>query len=119
MGRLFSAIFSTLTIVNVYLISKTLIKNKYLVLTSALLAALIPGSIQQAHFTTPESTLTFFLTFSVFLWVWWIKDRRLGILFLSAISLGLATATKNTAVLTYSSSLPIFLCVVIKTSRII
>src|SRR4030042_5306590 len=99
LGRFFSALFSTLTIINVYLISKRLFKNEKIILISTFLTSLIPGSIQQAHFATPESTLSFFLTLSVFLWIRWIEERKMWIIFLSAISLGFATATKITGAL--------------------
>src|SRR4030042_6866816 len=99
LGRFFSALFSTLTIINVYLISKRLFKNEKIILISAFLASLIPGSIQQAHFATPESTLSFFLTLSVYLWIRWIEERNMRTIFLSAISLGFASATKITGVL--------------------
>jgi hypothetical protein len=99
LGRFFSAFFSTLTIINVYLISKRLFKNEKIVLISTFLTSLIPGSIQQAHFATPESTLSFFLTLSVYLWIRWIEERKMWIIFLSAFSLGLASATKITGAL--------------------
>jgi hypothetical protein len=98
-GRFFSAFFSTLTIINVYLISKRLFKNEKIILISTFLTSLIPGLIQQAHFATPESTLSFFLTLSVYLWIRWIDERKMWIIFLSAISLGFATATKITGAL--------------------
>src|SRR4030042_4873676 len=99
LGRFFSALFSTFTIINIYLISKRLFKNEKIILISAFLASLIPGSIQQAHFATPESTLSFFLTPSVYLWIRWIEERNMRTIFLSAISLGFASATKITGVL--------------------
>src|SRR4030042_71079 len=99
LGRFFSALFSTLTIINVYLISKRLFKNEKIILISAFLTSLIPGSIQQAHFATPESTLSFFLTLSVYLWIVWIEERKIRTIYLSAISLGLAPANKITGVL--------------------
>lgn len=98
-GRFYSAVFSALTIINIYLISKELFKNKIFPLITSFLIAITPGLIQQAHFSTPESVLTFWLTMSLYLWLKWMKDKNPRILYLSAISLGIAAGTKVTALL--------------------
>jgi hypothetical protein len=95
-GRFYSALFSTLTIPLIYLIGKRFLKS-----TNALLAAffiaITPGLIQQAHFTTPESILTFWLLMALYFGILWLKKEKQYYLLLSAVSAGLAMATKVVA----------------------
>lgn len=62
-GRFYSALFSTFTIFLVYEITSFFLKKPW-VFIATFLVAIMPGSIQQAHFATPESNLTFF-SFSI------------------------------------------------------
>lgn len=95
-GRFYSALFSTLAIILIYLISRRLFTVRCSLFTAMLYAAL-PGSIQQAHFATPESGLTFFLFLTLFLSLQYIEQKKLRYLFLGAISLGIALGIKIVA----------------------
>lgn len=106
LGRYYSAFFSTLTVVIVYLIAKELFSKKSYWNLTALLAALTPGLIQQAHFTTPESFLTFWLFLTILFWILWIRKNSFKWILFSAASLGLALGTKIVA-MTFVSVFPI------------
>lgn len=97
-GRFYSALFSTITILLVFLLSKQIFSKKKFALLTSLTVAISPGLIQQAHFATPESTLTFWLFATITLWVSWLSKKRGKFLFLSAITLGAAAATKIVAI---------------------
>ena len=103
-GRFFSAFFSTITILFVFLSARITFRNHTIALLPALLAALTPGLIQQAHFATPESSLTFFIFLCLWLWLSYLRTTCPVFLYVSAISLGLAVASKISAV----SLLPVF-----------
>lgn len=104
-GRFYSALFSTLTILTVHQISTFVFRNKKYSLLSALLVALTPGLIQQAHYATPDSSLTFFIFLSILFFVKWYKQNQNIYYLLSSAAYGLALSTKITAI----SILPIFL----------
>lgn len=108
-GRFYSALFSTLTVVVVFFIAKELFSRRVYWSLSALLVALMPGSIQQAHFTTPESILTFWLFLTLWLWIKWTGEKKLLWIYLSAISLGIALGTKIVAIATLILSPLLFL----------
>ncbi|HLE49247.1 MAG TPA: phospholipid carrier-dependent glycosyltransferase [Patescibacteria group bacterium] len=95
-GRFYSALFSTLTIPIVYLVSKKLFKKKMLALATAFVMATIPGAIQQAHFLTPESTLTFFLLTTLFFYLSFCESKSIYHLAAAGACLGFATGTKIT-----------------------
>lgn len=97
-GRYLSAFFSTLTVYITYLISREIFSKKFYHYLSAFLVSILPGIVQQAHYTTPESILTFWLLTTVLLWLKWLKLKKLKIYILSAITLGLALGTKVTSV---------------------
>lgn len=88
-GRFYSAIFSTLLIFVIFSIS-----HSYL---ATFLVATTPGLIQQAHFATPESILTFWLFLTCYLGIKYLEKKKLKFLYLAAISLGLASGTKIVA----------------------
>jgi len=92
-GRFYSALFSTLTILVVYFISKLILEKKYSLIV-AFLVALTPGLIQQAHFATPESTLTFFIFSTLLFFLYFIKNGHLKDLVISSVFLGLGLGTK-------------------------
>lgn len=97
-GRFYSALFSTLTIIITFLIAKQVFNNKFYTLICAFLIALTPGLIQQAHYTTPESILTFWLFLTLYLWILWLNKKGAKYIYLSAISLGIAAGTKIVAI---------------------
>lgn len=109
-GRAISATFSTLTIPVTFLISKKAFKNTPTALASAFLVAITPGLIQQAHYTTPESNLIFFLTITLLLWIMWFQSSKAIYYFISAASLGFAMGIKIVAIvfLPISITLPLF-----------
>lgn len=109
-GRFYSALFSTLTILIIYFISRLVMENKYALMTS-FLVALTPGLVQQAHFATPESTLTFFICSTLLFLLFFIKTIRLKYLLLSSIFLGLGIGTKIVAAIFFPV---IFLGILIK-----
>jgi len=96
-GRFYSALFSTLTIFLVFLISQKLFKKDAHAHLAAFLAAVTPGLIQQAHFATPESNLTFYLFLTLYLLLTFLEKEKFKFLYLSAAALGLALGTKITA----------------------
>jgi len=95
-GRFYSALFSSLTIFVIFQISRFILEKKY-ALAAAFLAAITPGLIQQAHFTTPESSLTFFISSSLLFLLTFIKHSKIRYLILTSIFLGLALGTKIVA----------------------
>ena len=97
LGRFYSALFSTLTIFIVYGISRTFLRTK-LSLLAAFLVALTPGLIQQAHFATPESALTFFLFLCLLLIIKFLNDNKLFYLILASIALGFALGVKISSI---------------------
>ncbi len=100
-GRFYSALFSSLTIYLFYLIAKIVFKREKFnySLLAVFLAAILPGLVQQAHFTTPESILTFWLFLSFYLCLKWLEKRKNSLFWLAAVSFGLAVVTKISALL--------------------
>lgn len=96
-GRFYSAFFSTLTIFLIFSLTSLLFKNKLISSLSTVLVAFTPGLIQQAHFTTPESLLTFWLFALLLLLALAQEKKQKKFLYLGAISLGFALATKIVA----------------------
>lgn len=96
LGRFYSALFATLTILVVYLISRFFLNQRWAVAT-ALLTALTAGLIQQAHFTTPEANETFLLLLSLLFLLHFLKKPSLKNLIIASICFGLALATKVSA----------------------
>ena len=96
-GRFYSAFFSTLTILSIYLICRFILdENRALI--AAFLVAITPGLIQQAHFATPESALTFFIFQSLLLLLCFTKTKRLRYILCASIFLGFGIGTKIVAI---------------------
>jgi 4-amino-4-deoxy-L-arabinose transferase-like glycosyltransferase len=112
-GRFYSALFSTLSIGIIYSISKEIFKNKRSAALATFLTAITPGIIQQAHFATTESMLTFWLFLTLYLWIKYLSANNILLLFLSSTTLGLAIGTKISG-LTYLPILAILPFVSIK-----
>ena len=93
--RFWSALFSTLTIPLVYLISRKLF-TAYYSLLSATLVAFMPGLIQAAHFGTTESLLTFFFMLIIYLTLHLGPGPKYRSI-LMGIVFGLAVGTKASA----------------------
>lgn len=108
-GRFYSAIFSTLTVFFSYLILKQITKRSSLALLGAFLAGFNPGLIQQAHFATPESILTFWLLAAFYFALKFTETRKATHLVLASLCLGFGLATKIVA-LTFA---PVILFVIL------
>lgn len=94
-GRFLAAFFSTLTLVNIYLISKRVFpKNVHFPLYTTLIAVFIPGLVQQAHYLTPESFMTFWITLSAYFLIKYSEKLRLSDIALTALCIGVAGGTK-------------------------
>ncbi len=98
-GRFYSALFSTLSIVVVFHIGKSIFSKLRFSLIAALLFAITPGIIQQAHFLTPESTQTFWILLSTLLSLKYLKTYSRTSYLLSSCSLGLAIGSKVTSII--------------------
>jgi hypothetical protein len=110
-GRFYSALFSTLTVLVVYRICNVIFSKKMFSLTAAFLVAITPGLIQQAHFATPESTLIFFIFCSIFFIIKFIIRSRLRFLIFASISLGFAMGVKISSIVLL---IPLFSSIIIK-----
>ncbi len=106
-GRFYSALFSSLTILLVFSITRRLLNKespskkdafqKYLPLLTMFLVATTPGLIQQAHFTTPESILVFWLFLALWLLLKYLEKGYWLYYLLAGVSLGLGIGTKTVA----------------------
>jgi YYY domain-containing protein len=93
-GRAWSALFDTLTVLVVFLMGRHIF-NRRVGLLAAMVAAAAPMSIQLAHFFTTDSWLTFFVAVTLLLAVraaegggiWWFTA--------AGAAFGLAMATKG------------------------
>jgi hypothetical protein len=93
-GRAWSAVFDTLTVLVVFLMGRHIF-NRRVGLLAAMVAAATPMSIQLAHFFTTDSWLTFFVALTLFLairaaesgGIWWFTA--------AGAAFGLAMATKG------------------------
>lgn len=95
-GRFYSALFSALTVWIVFLICKSFLNQKWALL-SALLTATTAGLIQQAHFATPETNLTFFLFCSLLFLIKFVQKANfldIKSFIFASVFLGLALGTK-------------------------
>lgn len=98
-GRFISALYSTMTIFVVYKISRILFKVRFVSYLSAFIVSLTPGLIQQAHFATPESAITFWILVVLYFSLEYTKRLRFKYLFVAGLALGLSIATKITSLL--------------------
>jgi len=87
-GRALSAIFDTITIFLVFLITQSLFKKSKISLLSSLLYAICIFPIQQSHFFTVDATTIFFFTLSLYLL---INHKNL----LSGLIFGIALSSKT------------------------
>ncbi|MBI2028065.1 MAG: glycosyltransferase family 39 protein [Candidatus Levybacteria bacterium] len=96
-GRFYSALFSTLTILLIYKISRVLMNKRFSYL-AAFFVVLTPGLIQQAHFATPESALIFFLFLSLFFMMKFIRYNIILYLVSTSIALGFSLGVKISSI---------------------
>lgn len=92
-GRFFSALFSTLTILIIYLLVRNFLSAKFSQV-AAFLVAVMPGLIQQAHFATPESALMLFTFTSLLFLIYFAKHSNILTLVFSSIFFGLSLGVK-------------------------
>ena len=100
-GRGMSAVFDTGTVLLIYLLGRRLYNHRTGLL-AAILAAFTVLSIQQSHFCTVDSMLTFFVVLTVLFSARVINNSSRSTLWaavLIGLCLGLAIATKMTAVI--------------------
>lgn len=96
-SRLVSSLFSTSTIILIYLLGKKLF-NRKIGLISAFIFAFAPGSIQYAHFNTTESILIFLLSAITYFSILFFIKFRYSVLITIATLLGFSVATKITGI---------------------
>lgn len=96
-GRFYSALFSTFTIFIAYKICQFFMQTRFSYL-AAFLVAITPGLIQQAHFATPESALTFFLFGSLLFMIKFLKQNKILFLVLASVFLGFAMGVKVSSI---------------------
>src|SRR5258708_767493 len=97
-GRFFSALFSTLTIIPVYFLAKK-IKDKHTAILSCALYTFTVSSIQMAHFGVTESLFTLTGVTICLASINIILHPRLRQYLLTGVLLGTAAATKTTEIL--------------------
>jgi len=93
-GRFVSAFFGSLSIVLVYLISQKLFKSKRVSLFASLIFALSLQNIEDSHFATLDSTMTFWVLLAFYLSQKIYETGRLKYYVLAGFISGLAASTK-------------------------
>ncbi len=93
-GRALSALFDTATVLIVFLIASHLFGRRT-GLVAATVAALVPMSIQLAHFFTTDSWLTFFVALTLLLAIRAAEHGQSRWFLAAGASFGLAMATKG------------------------
>lgn len=94
--RLWSAIFSILSVLLLFYINKNLTKTNYYLLP--LLAIFTPGLIQLAHFGTTESLLILVFLANILLGIKYLQKPGLLYIFIAAFITGLGLGSKLTAI---------------------
>jgi len=96
-GRSFSALFSTLTIIAIYKLGSKLFDRKVGVLAAAF-ATFSPGLIQLAHFGITENFLTLMVTLICIYSLKFLDEAKIKNYAISGSLLGIALAAKTSAV---------------------
>jgi len=96
--RFWSALFSSLSILFFYLISKDIFKSKKIAYIFVLLLIFTPGLIQLAHFGTTESILIFVFSVNIFLSLKYYQNQKKQYLLFSILSSAIGFSSKITAI---------------------
>jgi len=118
--RFWSALAGTATVYLVYLVSQKIFSSKKLLtlnfeLLTATLAAFTPGLIQNSHFGTTESLLTFFFLLIIYLCFLILDKEKIKHYIFLGIILGLALGTKISSLI---FGFPVFLVLIMKLSEV-
>lgn len=97
-GRFYSALFSTLTLIPIFFVTKKLFGERAALL-SCLFYTFTVTSIQNAHFATTESSIAFFGVLLCLLSLLWYEKPTLLFSTLLGIVFGTSLATKTSAFL--------------------
>jgi len=95
-GRYYSAFFSTITILTLFILARKLFNDQIAILSSFIFAFTV-FSIQSAHYATTESVLGLFATSIALTSLWIFKKPSLLSYLVTGIILGLAVASKTSA----------------------
>lgn len=96
-GRHYSAFFSSISLILVYIVGKRVF-NKKVGIVAVLLAAFSPSLIQTAHYAVTESLLVFWALLITYLSLGLYKNPKGQKLFLTSLVCGLSLATKTSAI---------------------
>ncbi|HNQ31253.1 MAG TPA: phospholipid carrier-dependent glycosyltransferase [Candidatus Woesebacteria bacterium] len=99
LGRSLSAFLDIGTVVLIFAMSFLLTRTYSHALLASLIYSIAFFPIQNSHFFVVDVPLTFFVTLLTFSLVWWLRYHKVRGLIMIGISLGLAVATKFTAIL--------------------
>lgn len=97
-GRYWSAFFSSLSLILFYFLANKFVGRK-LSTIGVFVLAFLPGVIQQAHFATVETLLSFFLIYLTILVLKYLEEGKRKYILFAAILAGLAIGTKISAFL--------------------
>lgn len=97
-GRFFSALFSTLTIIPLYLLTKKISNGKAALLAIALYAFTVT-SIQTAHYGVTESLITLIGVTICWLSIAFLEKKQWAIVIFLAIISGIGIASKTSAII--------------------
>ncbi|MBD3309351.1 phospholipid carrier-dependent glycosyltransferase [candidate division KSB3 bacterium] len=112
-GRAVSALFGSLTLLLLYGFGRRCFSQRVALLSTAFLACTVLH-IQLAHFLTVDVLLTFFIVLAVFLLTILVETPTLRAYLLPGVAIGLALATKISALPLYAVFLAAHLLVVVK-----
>lgn len=115
-GRTIAATFSTFTIIPLYFLTKKVF-DKSTAILACIFFALCVGSIQIAHFGITENLITFFAVAVSYGAVLIYKTKKIKYFLLTGFLLGMAVATKTTAISFYIAPLFAWLFVLQETFK--
>ncbi|MCE9614069.1 MAG: glycosyltransferase family 39 protein [Lentisphaerae bacterium] len=98
-GRLWSALFATATVLPVFMLARELGGSRRGALLASLWMALLPLSVWEAHVAVTDPLMTFWVAMTLWVSVRLVRTARLYDYLLAGACLGLATGSKYTAAL--------------------